>query len=324
MKKAFSFVLTAIAAVGLTGCGTAKTEVVSEAATEAVIEMTQEEAPEIETAEESTQETEEALEEGMLYESEYGYTITYDDTLFEVLNSEGSDCFQLLNQDLEKEVPVYLAVSKLDYSLEDAIDGLILQAGIDGLEAEDTTVGSEEYEAKYFSYESNDNENGPFYETFLAVQTDDGVFLLEVGYGDQVSQEVQDALNAMVESFHAELDTSANETDYSVFTNCSSQEVQEFAEGIQLDFSNEDWESLAGKISYPITVGDKTYQNEDEFAAEDFSGAFSEEFLTAIADTDTRNLFANAEGAMFGNGEIWFSELLDSAGNSQGLKIISI
>lgn len=112
--------------------------------------------------------------------------------------------------------------------------------------------------------------------------------------------------------------------DYSVFTNLDSQTVQEFATNVQKKVADKDWASLAEDISYPITVGSETFDTAEQLAAFDFDQILTDDFYNAVAKTDCSNLFANAEGAMLGDGQIWFAEILDDDGNSLGLKIITI
>jgi hypothetical protein len=112
-----------------------------------------------------------------------------------------------------------------------------------------------------------------------------------------------------------------NKADFSVFTDINSAEVQSFVEGVQDDIVNEDWSSLAPKISYPIDIGSKTFETADEFAAYDIGSLLSDDFKTSIAQTDCSNLFVNYEGVMMGNGEIWITEILNEDMSSQGLKV---
>jgi hypothetical protein len=112
-----------------------------------------------------------------------------------------------------------------------------------------------------------------------------------------------------------------NKVDFSVFTDISSDEVRSFVEGVQDDIVNEDWSSLAPKISYPIDIGSKTFETADEFVAFDIGNLLSDDFKNSIAQTDCSDLFANYEGVMMGDGDIWITEILNEDMSSQGLKV---
>jgi len=115
-----------------------------------------------------------------------------------------------------------------------------------------------------------------------------------------------------------------DKVDFSVFTDISSSEVQSFVEEVQDDIANEDWSSLAPKISYPIEIGSKNFETADEFSDYNIGSLLSDDFKTSIAQTDCSNLFANYEGVMLGNGEIWITEFLNEDMSSQGLKVYVI
>ncbi|MDY0235369.1 MAG: hypothetical protein RBR71_05045 [Gudongella sp.] len=113
----------------------------------------------------------------------------------------------------------------------------------------------------------------------------------------------------------------SSKVDFSVFTDISSAEVESFVEGVQYDLINEEWTSLASKISYPIDIGSKTFETEDEFAIYDIGSLLSDDCKTFIAQTDCTNLFANYEGVMIANGKIWITEIFNEDMSSRGLKV---
>jgi hypothetical protein len=112
-----------------------------------------------------------------------------------------------------------------------------------------------------------------------------------------------------------------NKADFSMFTDMSNAEVRNFVDGVKSDILNEDWTSLAVKISYPIAIGSKTFETEDEFADYNIGSLLSDVFKISISETDCSNLFADYEGVMMGNGGIWITEMLNEDMSSQGLKI---
>lgn len=140
-----------------------------------------------------------------------------------------------------------------------------------------------------------------------------------------VMEESEEPTSEILETTAANTDMEdTQEADYTVFTDIPSAEVQTFAETIQHNVGEQNWSALSEMISYPITIGDVTFDSAERFASYDIDSLLGDDFYQAVADTDCSNLFANYQGAMFGNGEIWFAQLLDDNMNSLGLKIIGI
>lgn len=111
---------------------------------------------------------------------------------------------------------------------------------------------------------------------------------------------------------------------YSLCTNEDSQTVESFAATVRQQILDKDWSALADNIAFPITVGDRSYANKDEFVAADWSSILSAEFFESIENESCENLFCNYQGIMLGNGEVWISEPLDASNKSMGLKVIAI
>lgn len=104
---------------------------------------------------------------------------------------------------------------------------------------------------------------------------------------------------------------------YSVCTSKSKQEVEEFAESMKAAILNEDWAAVSEMATYPITIQGVEYVNEESLAHADI--VLSEEYKEALETASCNNLFANWQGIMLGNGEVWIGEVLD-----EGLKVIAI
>lgn len=103
-------------------------------------------------------------------------------------------------------------------------------------------------------------------------------------------------------------DSETEQSEYSVATDKSTAEVEDFAKKITADFKNKDWQSLAEKISYPITINEKYYANKDKFTKNDWSKEFSAEFIDNVANAKTSDLFCNWSGIMLDDGSVWFLE----------------
>jgi hypothetical protein len=95
---------------------------------------------------------------------------------------------------------------------------------------------------------------------------------------------------------------------------------QAVAEGDSTAFA--DWVSYPIEVmadGQPMVIGDA-----DEFAAH-YSAIVIPEIAGAVADQSFNDLFVNAEGAMFGDGQVWMSEIcLDDACSDSEVKIITI
>ena len=101
-------------------------------------------------------------------------------------------------------------------------------------------------------------------------------------------------------------DSETEKSGYSAATDKSDAEVEDFAKKITEDFKNKDWQSLAEKISYPITINEKYYADKDKFTKNDWSKEFSDEFIDNVAKAKTSDLFCNWSGIMLDDGSVWF------------------
>lgn len=105
---------------------------------------------------------------------------------------------------------------------------------------------------------------------------------------------------------------------YSVWTDLSASEVENFALGVKEDIVSGNWESLSQKISYPITVNGVNYSDSGAFLSEDWGGIFNQDFLSAIQGESCHEMFSNWQGCMFGTGQVWISA------ENGSLKVIAI
>ena len=73
-----------------------------------------------------------------------------------------------------------------------------------------------------------------------------------------------------------------------------------------------DAETFASWISYPfrVTVDGEAYVFEGEYGVVDhYESMMTDEIKTAILDQQYRDLLVNAEGVMFGDGQLWLSAI---------------
>lgn len=94
-----------------------------------------------------------------------------------------------------------------------------------------------------------------------------------------------------------------------------------FLTDLQQSVVDDDEAGLAGMISYPISVNidgtSTSIADEAEFAS-NFDDIVTADVKDAVASQNYENLFANWQGIMIGDGEVWFS-MVDNA-----VKIITI
>lgn len=104
---------------------------------------------------------------------------------------------------------------------------------------------------------------------------------------------------------------------YSVCTYYSKAEVEGFAREIKGYILEKDWKSLSAYISYPISIGGYSFDNEDSFARGEFADLLDGQFYDALEMESCEEMFCNWQGIMLGNGEVWIGEC-------NGLKVIGI
>ncbi len=109
---------------------------------------------------------------------------------------------------------------------------------------------------------------------------------------------------------------------YSVSTSKSKQEVEAFAKAVKTCVLNDDWLTISKMTAYPITIQGVEYADAESLAKTDL--VLSEEYKKALEAASCENLFANSQGIMIGDGEVWIGEVLDKDMQSEGLKILAI
>ena len=116
-------------------------------------------------------------------------------------------------------------------------------------------------------------------------------------------------------------------TTSSVFAQAPDTYRQAF-DAIQQAVSEGDAVAFADWVSYPIQVTadgtDMVIGDAGEFA-DHYDEIITPEIAQAVVDQNFNELFVNAEGAMFGNGQVWMSEVCqDDACENSEVKIITI
>lgn len=109
---------------------------------------------------------------------------------------------------------------------------------------------------------------------------------------------------------------------YSVSTSKSKQKVEAFAKAVKTSILNDDWLAISKMTAYPITIQGVEYVDVESLANTNL--VLNEEYKKALEAASCESLFANSQGIMIGDGEVWIGEVLDKDMQSEGLKIIAI
>lgn len=193
--------ILAMLVVSVTGCGSASKEKKDYVT-----------AQPVQTENQATTPAEELVKE-KLYQSDYGYSISYDVSLFDAINEEGTDFFELKGQDIEKNIPIYISVTRIEDSVENTVKGLKLQSGLDEVAVDSTTMGKYHYPSKVVSYQTKE-ERGTAYQTFHVLAVKENVYLIEISNGGDVEETLSNAIETMLASFDAgELVSQATKTE---------------------------------------------------------------------------------------------------------------
>lgn len=103
---------------------------------------------------------------------------------------------------------------------------------------------------------------------------------------------------------------------------------EKFLTKLKLEAKAQDWSTIADQLSYPLTVRISGRRLKFEARGQFLShvrSILTPRVLQAIAAQRYEDLFANANGVMIGNGEIWYSGICAGADcNDAPIKITAI
>jgi hypothetical protein len=176
-RKALAMILVSVCTISLTACSGKSESPVSESSQQET------EAEETEKAVETPEEeTEEPADEttGVVHESAFGYSMSYDPSVFELEESDDADRFTYAGEE-EVDAPIYISVLPYaDMDAESLAAGLVLQSGRDDVTAEDTYFGADGIETKnvYIETEVGDITQ---VQAMYAIPMGEGSLLVEIG-----------------------------------------------------------------------------------------------------------------------------------------------
>lgn len=135
-----------------------------------------------------------------VWDSEYGYSMTYDPSLFTADDAAEADTFTY-NTAEKLDAPVYLSVQTyVDMDVQTLADGLVLQSGIDGVEAKDASFGADNLETKYV-YVEQDVNGVKQIQSFYVIPMGEGSLLVEMGSYVGVPENVAAKMEEMIGTF---------------------------------------------------------------------------------------------------------------------------
>ncbi len=111
---------------------------------------------------------------------------------------------------------------------------------------------------------------------------------------------------------------------YSICTNYSKTEVEQFAAEVKDFILASDWAALSERVAYPVTMGGVVYEDSAAFVNAPFETMLHTEAIEAIRREACTDMFCNYAGIMMGNGEVWIGEVLHEDFTSAGLHVIGL
>lgn len=103
--------------------------------------------------------------------------------------------------------------------------------------------------------------------------------------------------------------TDTPEDYYSAATGFSAAEVETFAKVVQHNVVMENWDALADKVSFPLTIQDQRISDKKTFVEWMEIFQLNPSFRDSVAAESCTAMFCNWQGICMGNGLIWINEM---------------
>ena len=135
------------------------------------------------------------------HESKLGYFMNYDPSVF-TLDDTQDDIDTFYYNTAEKlDLPVYVTVQfNSELSAQAAVNGLILQSGMDGVKATKTYIGIYDIKAQNI-YVEKDVNGIKQVQVFYVIPIDQGSMIIEVGSYVGVPEQIDSKLEEMIVTF---------------------------------------------------------------------------------------------------------------------------
>lgn len=114
-------------------------------------------------------------------------------------------------------------------------------------------------------------------------------------------------------------------TQTSCFDGCAIplQRAVDFFNGLKQAVQKGDKQAISGMIAYPLQVhGAKLQINDANDFVSHYDQVFTPGVIKAVLAQDPYTLYANDQGAMLGNGQIWFTLVIDGQQDTEGTVFI--
>lgn len=200
-KKLVIALLTVGCVISLTACAGKAENNKNESNAEAVSTENESDIQSEETIQEE-QENESSEEEGtsLVFESNLGYSMTYNPAAFILNNTDDTDTYTY-NTIESLDAPVYLSVQKhSDMDVQTLAEGIALQSGVDGVEVQDAYFGADSIETKNV-YIEKEMDGVKQIQVFYAIPAGEGSLLLEITSYAGVTEAVDVELEEMLATF---------------------------------------------------------------------------------------------------------------------------
>lgn len=200
-KKLVIALLTVGCVISLTACAGKEENNKNESNVEAVSTENESDIQSEETIQEE-QENESSEEEGtsLVFESNLGYSMTYNPAAFILNNTDDMDTYTY-NTIESLDAPVYLSVQKhSDMDVQTLAEGIALQSGVDGVEVQDAYFGADSIETKNV-YIEKEMDGVKQIQVFYAIPAGEGSLLLEITSYAGVTEAVDVELEEMLATF---------------------------------------------------------------------------------------------------------------------------
>lgn len=99
------------------------------------------------------------------------------------------------------------------------------------------------------------------------------------------------------------------EDRYAVATDIPAAQVETFAKVVQQFVAMENWDALADKVSFPLTIQDQRISDKKTFVEWMEIFQLNPSFRDTVAAESCTAMFCNWQGICMGNGLIWFNEV---------------
>lgn len=115
-------------------------------------------------------------------------------------------------------------------------------------------------------------------------------------------------------------------TQTSCFDACAIplQRAVDFFNGLKQAVQKGDKQAISNMIAYPLSVhGAKVQINDANDFVNQYAQVFTPNVVKAILAQDPYTLFANDQGVMVGNGQVWFTLVIDGQQDTEGTVFIT-